>query len=153
MLCDSSSVAQRAPAVGRRAPRAGMLAAALVVGAVACIGLTGAVGAATPRPEVLVTPPAAALGAPPQISASGRAAGQSAVLRVVSMDANNIAWSSQAKFVADHDGVIDPARMAPTSGSYSGVQPMGLIDSMLPPPAQRSQVGGYQWRARRRAFV
>lgn len=39
-------------------------------------------------------------------------------------------WRSDATFVADPDGRVDLTRMAPTSGSYSGVAPMGLVWSL-----------------------
>ncbi|MEY2570185.1 MAG: hypothetical protein QOE63_535 [Acidimicrobiaceae bacterium] len=41
-------------------------------------------------------------------------------------------WESSAEFVADAAGAIDPARQAPVAGSYEGVDPAGLLWSMLP---------------------
>ena len=34
--------------------------------------------------------------------------------------------------------MIDPSRLAPRAGSYAGVEPMGLIDSMSSPPSATS---------------
>jgi dienelactone hydrolase len=39
-------------------------------------------------------------------------------------------WRSDATFVADQEGRVDLTRMAPMSGSYSGVAPMGLVWSL-----------------------
>jgi dienelactone hydrolase len=39
-------------------------------------------------------------------------------------------WSSHADFVADDDGTVDLSKSAPISGSYEGLDPMGLIWSM-----------------------
>ncbi len=39
-------------------------------------------------------------------------------------------WRSKAQFVADEKGVIDPAKMAPASGSYQGTDPIGMFWSM-----------------------
>src|SRR5712691_3490729 len=36
-------------------------------------------------------------------------------------------WSSSARFIAGQDGVVDLGRMAPASGSYQGVDAMGLF--------------------------
>src|SRR5690348_4966717 len=39
-------------------------------------------------------------------------------------------WASEATFVADAAGEVDLTRDAPSSGSYEGVDPMGLFWSM-----------------------
>ena len=39
-------------------------------------------------------------------------------------------WRSHAIFVADDSGAIDLSRMAPLSGTYSGIAPMGLVWSV-----------------------
>ncbi len=41
------------------------------------------------------------------------------------------AWSSDASFIAGQDGVADLTRMAPASGSYRGVDAMGLFWSQF----------------------
>src|SRR5580693_2276076 len=38
----------------------------------------------------------------------------------------NDAWTANASFIADGDGRIDVTRMAPSKGSYTGVDAMGL---------------------------
>lgn len=48
-------------------------------------------------------------------------------------------WSSSARFTAGQDGVVDLGRMAPASGSYQGVDAMGLFWSAhRDPAAQRT---------------
>lgn len=39
-------------------------------------------------------------------------------------------WRSNAQLTADEQGVIDPAKAAPVSGSYQGIDPTGLFWSM-----------------------
>jgi dienelactone hydrolase len=41
-------------------------------------------------------------------------------------------WQAQASFVADERGQVDLTRQAPTVGTYSGIDPMGLFWSMEP---------------------
>lgn len=48
----------------------------------------------------------------------------------VQMGEGDWQWSSHADFVADDDGAVDLSRSAPISGSYQGLDPMGLIWSM-----------------------
>ena len=46
-------------------------------------------------------------------------------------------FDSQAHYVADKDGKVDVCRDSSLGGSYSGVEPMGLLWSMKPAPGQR----------------
>src|SRR4051794_18280018 len=39
-------------------------------------------------------------------------------------------WRSEARFAADSTGAIDMTTMAPVSGSYTGVDPLGIFWSM-----------------------
>lgn len=48
-------------------------------------------------------------------------------------------WRSAATFAADADGTLDVATAEPLGGSYSGADPMGLIWSMEPVPAEAGQ--------------
>src|SRR6266851_5729279 len=47
-------------------------------------------------------------------------------------------WHSTADFIANAAGVVDLQRDAPVSGSYAGVEPMGLLWSMVPASAPTS---------------
>jgi len=40
-------------------------------------------------------------------------------------------WRSSAQFAADEQGVIDPAKTAPVSGSYQGIDAIGMFWSMV----------------------
>jgi dienelactone hydrolase len=52
-------------------------------------------------------------------------------------------WQAEAEFVANGDGVIDLSRDAAVSGSYEGVDSMGLFWSMtLPPPINEKLMKG-----------
>src|SRR5581483_1683328 len=53
-------------------------------------------------------------------------------IRAQMNDREGHAWSSEAEFAADADGVIDASRQAPVKGSYHGVSAMGLVWSMKP---------------------
>src|SRR5713226_2729549 len=44
-------------------------------------------------------------------------------------------WASCGTFVADANGVVDIGNQAPISGTYSGIDPMGLFWSMDLNPA------------------
>lgn len=45
---------------------------------------------------------------------------------------NGIVWQSHAEFVADDNGIVDLSQQAPLSGTYSGIDAMGLIWSQVP---------------------
>jgi len=82
------------------------------------------------------------------IEVTGLGAGQQATVQVSSTDANGVPWSSSATYQADASGVVDPALVAPLSGSYQGVSGMGLIWSMHEPDAAAvspRSACGYIW--------
>lgn len=45
---------------------------------------------------------------------------------------NGIVWQSHAEFVADGNSIVDLSQQAPLSGTYSGIDAMGLIWSQVP---------------------
>jgi dienelactone hydrolase len=47
-------------------------------------------------------------------------------------DGDGHAWTSQAEFLADAQGVVDTSSQAPMKGSYHAVSAMGLVWSMKP---------------------
>jgi len=47
--------------------------------------------------------------------------------RAVTVKLRGDEWSSSARFTADQNGVVDLGRMAPASGSYQGIDAMGLF--------------------------
>jgi dienelactone hydrolase len=52
-------------------------------------------------------------------------------IQVTSTDANAVDWASSARFRA-HDGTLNLATADSLGGSYTGVQPMGLISELKP---------------------
>ena len=51
-------------------------------------------------------------------------------------DSDNISWTSNTKFRADFSGKIDLSKRAPVKGSYSSIDPTGIIWSMRPTEGQ-----------------
>ena len=102
----------------------------------ACLVAAGSVGpapasAASPAHlAVRVTPGVSLFDVPLSIRITGLRSGQSTIIRVDSIDAHGLGFASHATYRADSRGVVDPAHQAPKAGTYSGLRPMGLIDSM-----------------------
>uniref|UniRef100_A0A8C6SCB9 Acyl-coenzyme A thioesterase 1-like n=1 Tax=Neogobius melanostomus TaxID=47308 RepID=A0A8C6SCB9_9GOBI len=69
---------------------------------------------------------------PLQIRVTGLSSQQDVVLRASATEEKGSNFNSWAEFRADHSGQVDLSRDAPLSGSYSGVQPMGLLWSLSP---------------------
>jgi len=83
-----------------------------------------------------VSPATSLYDVPVDISISGLAAGQRVTVSLSAVDAAGEAWSSQATFVAGGPA-LDLERTAPSSAAYSGVNGMGLFESLS------SARGGY----------
>jgi dienelactone hydrolase len=99
-------------------------------------------------PALQVEPADGLIDAATTIVVSGLAARQQVVIAARAVDSRNQAFASQARFNADDRGVVDVAT-AKASGSYSGVDAMGLFWSMeperragSPDEASRFAVGG-----------
>ncbi|XP_029970844.1 acyl-coenzyme A thioesterase 5-like [Salarias fasciatus] len=69
---------------------------------------------------------------PVQVKVAGLESKQVVTLRAESLDERNLVFSSAATYRADQRGEIDLSRDASLSGSYVGVEPMGLLWSMRP---------------------
>ena len=78
-----------------------------------------------------------------EIGLSGLSPGQPVTIRLQQHNPGSLfmtgLWRAHATFLADDGGRVDLTRMAPQSGSYSGVSPMGLMwsaerVSTEPPP-------------------
>jgi len=85
-----------------------------------------------PEPTILVEPATALADEPVTIKVLGLEPGQTITLRASLRDDSDRRWESEATFVADGAGVVDVTTQAPISGTYTTVDPMGLIWSMLP---------------------
>src|ERR1700759_2219893 len=102
---------------------------------VAVLLLTAALAACTGSGSgdvrLSVTPSRALYDTPVAVRVSGLDAGQSVALRTASVDAKGTTWKSPAVFRASSTGVVTNAQ-APASGSYTGVDPMGLLEDEAP---------------------
>lgn len=83
-------------------------------------------------PNVEVHPQTALIDECVAISIANLAAHEVVVLEASCTDKNNVLWLSRATFEADKEGKVHVATQAPISGSYQGVDPMGLFWSMKP---------------------
>jgi dienelactone hydrolase len=66
------------------------------------------------------------------IRVHGLEPGQIATLIARNSDLSHRNWSASATFQADAHGSIDVGRQAPLRGTYTGIAPMGLFQSMVP---------------------
>jgi dienelactone hydrolase len=85
------------------------------------------------KPTIQVDPERALVDEVVHIRAAGLEPGASATLKAVMRDTRGREWRSEATYVADEDGRVDPTRQAPVSGTYEGVDAMGLFWSMQLP--------------------
>lgn len=66
------------------------------------------------------------------IRITGLEPGQAIRLHSKTLRGKAVPWQSTADFIADSKGVVDLTQQAPVAGSYTGVEPMGLIWSQVP---------------------
>ena len=81
-------------------------------------------------PLIQVKPDTALVDQVVSISITGLAPKQTATVKATMTDNHGNAWQSWAEFVADQRGKIELTKQAPSQGSYTGVDPMGLFWSM-----------------------
>ena len=94
---------------------------------------------------ISVTPKASLADQPVHIVVRGLAPGQQVTVGLTSTDAKDVPWSSKAVFRSNSSGVVDLGTASAISGSYTGVNPMGLIEAMQPVTAQSVE---YIWSLR-----
>lgn len=94
---------------------------------------------AEPAIEVVATSPAIR-GDPVSVRVTGVEPGTSIELTVQMVGREGEVWGSAATFFTSAGGDIDIRRDAPTSGSYAGVDPLGLFWSMDPQPETSSRL-------------
>ena len=92
-------------------------------------GLTGSAMIVVDQASALIDQPVA-------ISLSSFAPGRPVTLTATMTYAGALRWQSCATFTSDDDGRVDIARQAPVSGTYDGVDAMGLFWSMEPLPGE-----------------
>ncbi|XP_029970814.1 acyl-coenzyme A thioesterase 5-like [Salarias fasciatus] len=82
---------------------------------------------------------------PVQVKVAGLRSRQVVTMRARSIDQKNMVFGSEATYRADERGEIDLSRDPSLSGSYVGVEPMGLLWSMRPEiPHRRFQKANSQ---------
>jgi dienelactone hydrolase len=86
--------------------------------------------------RVAVTPASSLFDQPADIVVSGLGPGRTITVGLRSVDARGTVWTSRAVFRSSGAGTVDLATAPAVSGSYDGVDPMGLIDAMQPTSAQ-----------------
>jgi dienelactone hydrolase len=118
--------------------------------AVIAAGVLAGCGSSPPEDvRVSVTPASSLLDQPVHMVISGLGAGRMVTVGLSSVDYDGHAWTSQAVFQSNGSGTVDLATAPAVSGSYRGINPMGLIDTMRPAPGQAGllpgQAAAYQW--------
>lgn len=63
--------------------------------------------------------------------------GSEVTLAAELVDDRDTTWRAEARFAADWIGTVDVARDAPLSGSYTGIDPHGMLWSMAPVPPEQ----------------
>src|SRR5829696_60086 len=86
-----------------------------------------------------VDKPVALADTPVHVRVSGLAAGEEVTISAQDRDGGGRVWRSQAQVTADGGGVVDLDRARPRSGTYQGVDGMGLFWSMNPPDGDPDQ--------------
>lgn len=84
------------------------------------------------EPTILIEPETALADEPVAIQVLGLKPEQTITLRASMRDGYSRKWESEATFAVDSTGDVDVTMQAPLSGTYAGVDPMGLIWSMVP---------------------
>lgn len=110
------------------------IGALAVIGA-AVGGLTVAPSPSTPNPadeRLAIDAPVASAYQPVHIRITGLPPGDQITITSSAHDYQGMRWQARAVFTADSSGTVDLAKQAPTSGSYTGVDAMGLVWSMNP---------------------
>ncbi len=83
-------------------------------------------------PTICVVPEKALVDEPIAIFISNLAPNAQITLEASCKNKDNDVWKSFATFQADDKGVVHVAKQAPISGSYKGIEPMGLFWSLTP---------------------
>ena len=88
---------------------------------------------------MVVEPRIALHDVPVEIRLSGLIPSQPVTLRARTADQQGQIWEAWATYAANADGVVDVKAQAPLSGSFAGIEPMGLFWSMRPQDVEHSE--------------
>jgi len=91
------------------------------------------------KPTISIKPEKPLLDQELEISVCNLKANEKIILELSSNDKDNNIWKSKALFQADNEGIVNVTKQAPLSGSYSGIDPMGLFWSMKPTSSDPSK--------------
>ncbi|ALM86705.1 acyl-CoA thioesterase/bile acid-CoA:amino acid N-acyltransferase family protein [Bordetella sp. N] len=87
---------------------------------------------ATGAPTLEVSPADALIDEARRIVLRGITPGARVTVRARTPRGHGVAWTSEAQFRADDQGVVDLGRQAPLQGSYTSADAMGLLWSQVP---------------------
>jgi dienelactone hydrolase len=113
----------------RRERLAAGIAVAAALGLAACTG--GGSDKAPGSAAIRATPRTALMDVPVQVSVTGLRPGSTVTVSAETTDGGGVRWSSRVDLAADANGTASLDR-APTGGSYTGAEPMGLFTTMTP---------------------
>lgn len=102
--------------------------------------------------DLMVSPKQSLFDQPVDIRLSHLHPGQLVTVHLSSTDSKGDLWSSQASFRIDRSGVLDVNHDAAVGGSYRGVVPMGLIETMKPASKDKADLLYYWSKSSPRAF-
>jgi dienelactone hydrolase len=118
---------------------------AVLVASIAGIVLAGCGGQQVHHARVSVAPASSLSDQPVHIMVSEVGSDRGIAVALQSVDAKGHAFVSRATFRSNGSGRVDLATSPATAGSYRGVDPMGLIDTLAP---VLGQSGSYVWGGR-----
>lgn len=90
--------------------------------------------------SISISPTSALLSVPVTVTVRGLPPASRVTVSASATDASHTAWKSAATFKVPADGVLSLSQPA-LSGSYTGVDPMGLLLSMVPPSCTTPYTG------------
>lgn len=76
---------------------------------------------------------------PVEIRLGGLIPSQPVTLKAQMVDQQGQIWEAWATYTANADGVVDVKTQAPLSGSFTGIEPMGLFWSMRPQDVEHAE--------------
>jgi dienelactone hydrolase len=115
--------------------------------------LAGGCASSSPtHPAITVLPAASLFDQPVHVQITGLSPAEKVSVQLSSVDVESDLWSSHATFEADGRGNLDLNRSPALSGSYHGVNPMGLIESMQPASPANSDTA-YFWGSAPQRFT
>jgi dienelactone hydrolase len=124
--------------------RLAVTVAAVAAGVAGVAGVAGGVAAGcspgrSTHATIMVDAPVSLADQPLHIRVTGLVPHDEVTVGSQADDYRKRKWHAQARFAADGHGVIDLDRARATTGSYSGVDGMGLFWSMSPPDGNPDQ--------------